>query len=1015
MIPPPDQIESELRGSFRGELRFDAVTRGLYATDASSFQVLPLAVAIPCDEADISALLSYCHERQIPVTARGAGTGLAGESLSWGVIVDLCKAFRRIIAIANDSVTVEPGVVLAELNQALASHGKRFAPDPASGATCTVGGMIATNASGSNAFRYGYTRDYVLSVRVVWDDGEIHDFTSAPGPRTIDILQSTRTLLRTHQQVLKDAQPLTAFNRCGYLIHDLTDAKENLNLPRLLCGSEGTLGIITQATLRTIPLPGGLCYTLLGFGHLEAALQAGLQLRSHQPILCDLLDQRMLSLSRSGSGWPTVVPPGVGAALVVAWESDSIPRAEALARSAVEQLRLQHRLAVLVEPTCEADKICRIQAARSAAVSGLYGLGPGRKPVAGIEDIGVPADALPEFLTRLQDLHRQMELSASVLVHVLTGQVHARPFLDLNLQEDREKLWPLAEAVHALALSLGGTVSSQHGTGIARTPWVERQYGAASAVFRELKRIFDPRGILNPGKIIGPDPSRPAWPLRDPLPVVSRPSGSMPSPKPLSPGSASWELSVEEGVASTVSGAKRPLLVWSSSEEPQVQASRCNGCGDCRPRVRGERTCPMFEAGPDERVTPRAKVNLQRWLAGPYSGLLMPADVTELAALCVNCKMCRELCHAHIDVPKLMLETKAALQAEHGLDWQDWILARLESLTTLASNFAPIVNALLERPSIRWLLEALLGIARQRRLPAFTSRSFLKRARGAGWSRKPRPASSLIRRLPNNAIATPNRQAPVALYVDVFANVNDPLIAEAAVAVLKHHGVPVYVPPDQVGSGMAALTLGDIETARAAARQNVRVFADLVREGYQIVTLEPTSALMLKEETLHLLDDADASLVANATVEMMTYLWNLHGRGQFRTDFSQPFQVTLGHHVPCHQKALHSPSAGPDLLMLIPGVRVLTIDVSCSGMAGVYGLRAAHLAHSLQAGRPMLEQLQRPAILFGSTECSACRLQMQQGSGKRTLHPVQYLAYAYGLMPEIGYRLRKPLGDLLSD
>lgn len=254
----------------------------------------------------------------------------------------------------------------------------------------------------------------------------------------------------------------------------------------------------------------------------------------------------------------------------------------------------------------------------------------------------------------------------------------------------------------------------------------------------------------------------------------------------------------------------------------------------------------------------------------------------------------------------------------------------------------------------------------------------------------------------------------MAYFVDTFAAYNDPSVGEATVAVLRHHGVEVYVPPRQVGCGMPALAVGDIETAREAAVRNVRVLADLVREGYRIVCSEPTAALMLSQDYPDLLGDPDTASVAAHTVELTTFLGELHTAGRLRTDF-RPLDLSLGHHVPCHVKALRAPPAGPRLLSLIPGVRVRTIDVGCSGMAGTWGLKAKNRETSLAAGAPVFAELNRPGLLFGSTECSTCRLQLQDGTGKRTLHPVQYLALAYGLLPGIEARLRKPLGRLVSD
>ena len=987
------QITDDLRGQFRGRLHFDRLTRGLYATDASPFQVEPHAVAVPEDADDVAALVRYCHDHTIPIIARGAGTGLAGESLGPGVVLDLSVHFRSIIAVGSDTATVQPGVVLNQLNAELAKTGRRFAPNPASSATCTLGGMIATNASGGNAFRHGYTRDYVAGLGVVWDNGE-HDHTPKPlaasqvtldalaKPRAAAIAQQVTDLLTRNAERIALTRTRTPFDRCAYQLHGVLGAT-GVDLAKLLVGSEGTLAVVTEATLRTIPLAGGTCLALLGFATLDAAVRAGLALRRYGPVACDLLDRRLLSLTR-GTGMLDV-----GAALLVVFEADTERAATERAWGAVESLQREHTLRVLAEPTCLPEGIAAIRGVRDAAVSGLYAQN-GARPVAFVEDVGVPADALPEFLTKVQDVLKRFETSGTFLVHALTGQVHTRPLLDINEPADRAKLWPLAEAVHSLALALGGTVSTQHGTGIARTPWVERQYGPLVPVFRELKRIFDPKGVLNPGKIVGPDPSREAWPLRpgDRRQETGDRRLETEETAPISREPESAEASVPASI---------PLLVWAQSS-PAQEVARCNGCGDCRTRTAPERMCPSFRASGSEHATPRAMANMLRVLTDPTAAT--PDEVRAVAELCVNCKMCRDECDAKVNIPKLMLEAKARRHAEHGLERGDWVLARAEGFAALGSNFAPLVNALLGRRSVRWFLEKLLGISRRRRLPAFTVRTFFRRARGQG----------LTKRTPREA--EPHER--VALFVDVFAAYNDPLIGMAAVAVLQHHGIEVYVPPRQVGSGIAPLAKGDLDTAREAALRNVRVFADLTREGYRVVCLEPTSALMLTQDYLDILGDSDAATVAAHTVELTTYLGELHAAGKLRTDFRR-LDVTLGHHIPCHMKALRGPTNSPGLLGLIPGVRVHTIDAGCSGMAGTWGLKAENFETSLAAGAGMLAELNRPRVLFGSTECSACRMQMEQGSGKRTLHPVQYLAYAYGLLPELEARFRRPLGDLVSD
>ena len=577
---------------------------------------------------------------------------------------------------------------------------------------------------------------------------------------------------------------------------------------------------------------------------------------------------------------------------------------------------------------------------------------------------------------------KRLEVTASFLIHSATGQVHLRPILDPDTPADAARLWPLAEELHSLALALGGTISAQHGTGLARTPWVERQYGKVLPIFRELKGIFDPHGILNPGKIVGPDPSHPAWPLRGP--AGDRPSATPP---------------VDESISSeTVAPPRRdqtPLLVWEPEELAKAIAA-CNGCGACRTEDTTKRMCPTFRATHAEAAAPRGKINLFRSLLESGAEDARVEDIRAVAELCVNCKMCATECPGKANIPKLMLEAKAANHATHGLRRSSWFLARMDGLAALASKFSLTVNFLLRRATVRWALERLFGLARQRTLPALAFRSFMARARRRGLTRRP------------------DGDAAVAYFVDTYANVFDPALAEATVAVLRYNGVPVYVPARQRGCGAAALTQGDTDVARERLLYNVRQLADVARAGDTIVCSEPTAALFFRLDALGLSDDPDVKAVAERTVELTAYLWSLHEKGRLRTDFQPVEEATVGHHVPCHVKALGQGVHGPALVALIPGLRVAKIDVSCSGMAGTFGLNAKNLPLSLAAGRPMLDELARPEHKYGSSECSACRLQMQEGTGKRALHPVQYLAMAYGLIPSFADRLRRPFRGRVS-
>lgn len=993
-----ERIRDDLRGAVRGDLLFDDLSRVLYSTDASIFQVEPLGVVVPRDEADVQALVRYAGENHVPLVPRGAGSGLAGESLGEGLVVDLSRHFRAILDVGSDTVRVQPGVVLRTLNTRLAQEGRRFAPDPASGEQCTIGGMLATNASGARAVRHGYTRDHVQALRLVLDTGEAVAAgaesrwprpEARPG-RLEDIVASVATLLGQHAGVVKTCQPRTPYNRCGYLLADVLTA-ERVDLPRLLVGSEGTLALFTEATLRTVPLPAGRGLVLLGFDTLEGALRAAQYALTTGVAACELMDRRLLSLARgTEADGLALILAAAEAVLLVEYESVTPTEAPAAAAALADKLHRADRAALFALAAREPDEMARFWQLREAVLPALFGLRGSAQPVPFVEDVGVPVEALPACLHGMQEVLQQQETTASFFVHAATGQIHLRPFLDLADPQDASKLWAIADSVYELALGLGGTISAQHGTGLARTPWVAQQYGRLYPVFRELKAVFDPRHLFNPGKIVGAEAGRPRWPLRQGV----RGQESRVRSQGVRNGAEDPPQTPDPRLLT-------PVLNWQPVQSA-AECLKCNGCGECRTESPQQRMCPIFRAEHTEAATPRAKANLLRHLLRESDPARLSADdVREVADLCVNCKMCAAECPAHVNIPKLMLETKAANVARHGLRRSDWALARTENLARLGSRLAFVANALLGSRRARWLLEKLFGVSRQRRLPPFAPQTFLRRARKRGWTRPPR-----------------SDRPRVVYFTDLFANYNDPSIAEAAVAVLHHNGVEVYVPPGQRGCGMAPLAYGDVETARETVRHNLRLLAEPARDGYAVVCSEPTAALMFRHDALdlfgeaHALDDADARLVAGRVVELTAYLGDLHRGGRLRTDF-RPLPLTVGHHVPCHLKALGRAPDGPGLLALIPGLRGRTIDVGCSGMAGAFGLQAENYALSLAAGRPMLKEMARPEYGCASTECSTCRMQIEEGSGKRTLHPVQYLALAYGLMPELARRLDVPVRDLV--
>ena len=412
---------------------------------------------------------------------------------------------------------------------------------------------------------------------------------------------------------------------------------------------------------------------------------------------------------------------------------------------------------------------------------------------------------------------------------------------------------------------------------------------------------------------------------------------------------------------------------------------RSNGCGLCRSTTASERMCPVFRVLPREEASPRSKANLMR---GVISGqidqqVIKSEQFKSVVDLCVNCHQCRLECPANVDIPKLMMEAKAQHIAVNGLKMSQWFLTRLDFVYGLAARFPFMTNFVIRTPFLRWLVERVFGIAQARKLPAFASRSFLK------WAGR-------------NHLTRPTRgdHKKILYFVDAFANWNDPELAQATVKVLQHNGFKVFVPPEQLISGMSMISSGLVDGVRKFARRNVESMAEFVRQGYQIIATEPSAALALQHEYKHILSDNDVTLVSNNTSDITSFLWKLHEQGQLELDF-QPLNYSIGYHLPCHQRALRDTVPGWRLLGLIPGLKVEKIDQGCSGMAGTYGLQKANYRRSLRAGLGLINAVRSPQIIAGTTECSTCKMQMEQGSTKPTLHPVKIIAKSYNVAPEL--------------
>ncbi|MGE5192698.1 MAG: FAD-linked oxidase C-terminal domain-containing protein, partial [Deltaproteobacteria bacterium] len=765
-------------------------------------------------------------------------------------------------------------------------------------------------------------------------------------------------------------------NRCGYYLRGVLD-DNRLRLAQMLVGSEGTLGLITAATLHTAPLPAHRGVVLLLFGKMEAAIRAVQAISQQQPSACDLLDRRLLTLAREADArFRELIPPQAEAALIVEQTGFTPPQIGNRIRMVVECASALPEAGVVAHEAYTHEEVDFLWSLPEKVVPLLARLQGAIRPLPFVEDVAVPPEVLHDFLVRAQNVFQKHKVTASVYAHAAAGQVHLRPFLPPPTPETAEQLESIARDLYSVVFQCGGTISGEHGTGLSRSAFVREQYGPLYDVFVQIKQLFDPHNLFNPGKVLNDDPHLTIRNLR-------------PSPAPLPDG--------EPPAAGREPQTVELQLRWKRNELWQA-ASRCNGCGHCRTQAAPARMCPVFRIDPTEEASPRAKANLMRQLMGgqlPLESLATP-EFKRVANLCFNCKQCQLECPSNVNIPQMMIEAKAAYVAEHGLPRADWVLSRAHSFEGTGSLAAIAVNWLLASPVSRWILEKLTGISRHRKLPRFARRPFLREAKRDVLARP----------------ALAGGTKPIVYFVDHFANYHDPELARAFVAILRHNRISVHVPPGQLSSGMAMISAGDLEPAREIARENLRELADLAREGCPIVCTEPAAALCLKNEYPMLLDHPDVEVVASRVIEAGDYLAQLHVQGRLRTDF-QPLDYAVGYHTPCHLKALGAGTPLANLLRLIPRLEVHTIEEGCSGMAGAWGLTRQNFRDSIRVGWGLISRMRAGDLVAGVTECSSCRMQMEQGTQTPTLHPIKLLALSYGLMPEIRRRLKPSRNKLV--
>jgi len=955
-----------LSNNLEGSLHYDHLLKVLYATDASVYRILPLAVAYPKTTNDIKKLINFAQQNNTSLIPRTAGTSLAGQCVGSGIVVDVSKYFNKIIRLdkKNKTVTVQPGVVRDQLNNYLKPFGLFFGPNTSTSNRCMIGGMVGNNSSGTTSIKYGVTRDKVIQLKTILSDGSEAVFNSKDKSE-IQQLKSNKTLESRIYKVLHEIissketvneikhnfpKPEIHRRNTGYAIDELIE-KKDINIAKLLAGSEGTLAFTTEITLQldTLP-PKHRVMVAMHFKTIEDCLNAVKPAMQHDLFNCEMMDKTILDCTKANKTQQEnrfFIEGDPMAILMCEVRANTLNEAKEQANALIIDIKkynLSYANSVLIE-----DDINKVNNLRSAGLGLLGNIVGDKKAVACIEDTAVTINDLANYINEFTALMNRYNQKAVYYAHAGAGELHLRPILDLKQSKDVKLFRQITTDVAKLVKKYKGSFSGEHGDGIVRAEFIELMICKKNyQTLKQIKSVFDPDNIFNPGKIV------------DPLPMDKH---------------LRYQPDREEPTIKTKLDFSKSLGILRETE-------KCNGSGDCRKLPEfGGTMCPSYRATKNEKDTTRARANaLREFLTtSDKENKFDHKELKDVFDLCLSCKACASECPSSVDVASLKAEFLYQYQKENGVSLRTKLFAYNNLLNEFGRRFKGVANVMFSNKISSLLIKKSFGIAPQRSLPLLSSISLDKYFQK---HKNQLVKNSLIKK--------------VYLFNDEFTNQLDSQIGQDAITLLNALNYQVEI-INHAESGRSFLSKGLLDQAKKVADKNITIFKDIITEKTPLIGIEPSAILTFKDEYPKLVDDKiSAKHIAKHTFLIEEFISNEIAIGNITSDQFTSEEKTIKFHGHCHQKALSNQIHSFNVLNLPKNYKVTIIPSGCCGMAGSFGYEREHFDISMQVGEqtlfPAVRKADKNTVI--SANGTSCRHQIKDGTQRTALHPISILKEA---------------------